>query len=274
VIRRLTCWQWPADLPTIVGKLTRATSPRDLSGVPGGGRTVHLDLLLAPTRPHLLMAAPERAGSRAAAGRLPELLDQLEAARGPADPVPSADGWRLVLAENIGYLVDADRRWQAVAELERLVGLAPEDIVAAPDAVLRGIVIGMSPEQRVARLRRCAELAVAGAPWTAYPGIGRPGAERIDLFTGTKAVLALETGGLRVLTRLGYGAPDRSYAASYRQAQIAASAELPSLAPALVRAHQLLRRHGREVCTRKDPACPQCPLAASCPSAGQASPMY
>ena len=212
--------------------------------------------------------------SPARAPRLPALLDQLEVARGPVDPVPSADGWRLVLAENIGYLVDDERRWRAVAELEQRVGLAPERILAAPDAVLRGVVIGMSPDQRVARLRRCAELAIADASWTAYPGIGRPGAERIELFTGARAVLALDAGGLRVLIRLGYGSPGRSYAVSYRQAQAAASAELPSVVPALLRAHQLLRRHGREVCTRKDPACRQCPLATSCPSAGQATPLH
>jgi hypothetical protein len=206
--------------------------------------------------------------------RLPVLLDQLEAARGPADPVPSTDGWRLVLAENIGYLVDDERRWQAVAELELLVGLAPESILTAEDAALRAVVVGMSPAQRVARLRRCAELAIAGASWTAYPGIGRPGAERIELFTGARAVLALDANCLRVLTRLGYSSPGRSYAASYRQAQAAASAELPATAPALVRAHQLLRRHGRETCTRKHPACGQCPLAESCPSAGRAVPLY
>lgn len=154
------------------------------------------------------------------------------------------------------------------------MGLAPESILAAQDGTLRGIVIGMSPDQRVARLRRCAELAIAGAPWTAYPGVGRPGAERIELFTGARAVLALDANCLRVLTRLGYGSPGRSYATSYRRAQAAASAELPATAPALVRAHQMLRRHGREVCTRKDPACGQCPLAADCPSAGQAQPLY
>jgi hypothetical protein len=38
--------------------------------------------------------------------RLAELLDRLEAAAGPADPVPSTDAWELVLAENVGYLVD------------------------------------------------------------------------------------------------------------------------------------------------------------------------
>jgi endonuclease III len=206
--------------------------------------------------------------------RLAVLLNQLEMALGSADPVPSTDGWRLVLAENVGYLVDDERRWQAVAKLEALVGLAPESILAAQDRTLRGIVIGMSPDQRVARLRRCAELAIAGAAWTAYPGIGRPGAERIELFTGARAVLALDANCLRVLTRLGYGSPGRSYAASYLQAQAAASAELPAVAAALVRAHQLLRRHGREVCTRKNPRCGQCPLAEDCPSAGQAQPLY
>jgi len=201
--------------------------------------------------------------------RLPTLLDQLEAARGLADPVPSTDGWRLVLAENIGYLVDDERRWLAVAELELRVGLAPDRILTAQDEVLRGIVIGMSPDQRVARLRRCAELAVAGASWTAYPGIGRPGAERIELFTGARAVLALDANCLRVLTRLGYGSPGRTYAVGYRQAQAAASAELPARSSALVRAHQLLRRHGREVCTRKDPACRHCPPGSdtNCPRA-------
>ena len=46
---------------------------------------------------------------------LPALLDRLEAAGGPADPVPSADGWELALAESVAYLVDDQRRWQALA---------------------------------------------------------------------------------------------------------------------------------------------------------------
>jgi hypothetical protein len=106
---------------------------------------------------------------------LPVLLDRLEQAGGPADPVPSADGWELVLAENIAYLVDDRRRWQALARLRTEVGLAPEQILAAPEDVLRDIVAGARPAERVQRLRRCAELAIAGAPWRAYPGIGRPG---------------------------------------------------------------------------------------------------
>ena len=85
----------------------------------------------------------------------------------------------------------------------------------------------MQPTARVARLRRWAELAIAEAPWTRFPGIGKPGAERIALFTGTRAVLALDSNALRVLVRLGYGDPDAAYATTYRQAQTQASTSSP-----------------------------------------------
>ena len=205
---------------------------------------------------------------------LAALLDQLESAGGPAGPVPSADGWELVLAENVAYLVDDQRRWQALAELRDTVGLAPEQILAVPEAVLRGVVAGARPAERAGRLRRCAELAIAGAPWRAFPGIGAPGVDRIDLFTGSRAVLALDANGLRVLTRLGYGGPARSYAAAYRQAQTSASAQLPATVPALQRACQLLRRHGQTICRRKDPACRDCPITGDCPSSGHPPPLY
>jgi hypothetical protein len=202
------------------------------------------------------------------------LLDLLEHASGIAEPVPTTDGWQLVLAENIGYLVDDQHRWQALAELRDTVGLAPEQILAAPFDVLRRIVIGIRPEEQVTRLRRCAELAIANAPWRAYPGIGGPGVDRIDLFTGARAVLALDANALRVLTRLGYGDPARSYSASYRHAQATAHARLPATVPALQRASQLLRRHGQTTCRRSNPACASCPIAAHCPSAGHATTLY
>jgi len=205
---------------------------------------------------------------------LPVLLDRLEQAGGPADPVPSADGWELVLAENIAYLVGDQRRWQALEALRTFVGLAPEQILAVPEDALRGVVAGARPAERAQRLRRCAELAVAGAPWRAYPGIGPAGADRIDLFTGVRAVLALDANGLRVLTRLGFSDPARSYAASYRQAQVAASEQLPATLPARQRAYQLLRRHGQVICRRKDPSCSICPTSADCPSAGHPPPLY
>jgi adenine-specific DNA glycosylase len=207
-------------------------------------------------------------------GTLSALLDRLEHTGGPADDVPSTNGWDLVLAENLGYLVDDRTRWQAFATLKRTVGTDPERILAAPDRVLLEIVVGIRRTERVARLRRCAELALADAPWSAYPGIGTAGVDRIDLFTGARAVLALDANALRVLVRLGYGDPTRTYAAVYRQAQKAASLDLPETVPARQRAHQLLRRHGQTICRRTRPDCLACPLAASCPAAGTPAPLY
>lgn len=149
--------------------------------------------------------------------RLGALLDLLEQAFGPAEPVPSADWWELVLAENIAYLVDNRRRWTALARLRDTVGLDPDRILAASDLALADAVTGMRPAQRIARLRRCAELALADAAWSAYPGIGRPGLDRLELFTATRAVLALDANAPRVLVRPGYGDPARSYSTTYRQ---------------------------------------------------------
>ncbi len=201
-------------------------------------------------------------------------LDQLEQASGPAGPVPSANGWELVLAESVGYLVTDQQRWQALERLARDVGLAPDQILTAPEEVLAGIVVGSQRASRIERLRRCAELAIAGAPWRAFPGIGGPGVDRIDLFTGARAVLALDANALRVLARLGYCDPARSYSIAYRQAQAAAQAALPATISALQRASQLLRRHGQEICRRKAPSCASCPVSASCPSAGHAGLLY
>jgi hypothetical protein len=196
---------------------------------------------------------------------LAAVLDRLEADAGPADPLPSTAGWLLVLAENIGYLVDDATRWQAMQRLHTEVGTAPERILAASDDDLLRVVVGMRPAERVARLRRCAELHMSGARWSAYPGIGQPGVQRIELFTGAKPVLALDANALRVLVRLGYGDPAES---------AAAGVEVEETVPARQRAHQLLRRHGQTVCRRSAPACATCELADLCPSAGTPPPLY
>jgi hypothetical protein len=200
-------------------------------------------------------------------GGLQDLLDRLETTDGPPSPLPAVDGWELVLRENVAYLVDDPTRDRCMAALRDSVGLEPASILAAGEAQLAPVVAGPRPADRIERLRRCAELHVAGAPWRAYPGIGRPGVERLELFTGARAVLALDSNGLRVLYRLGYGEPSRTYDTAYRSAQRAAAAELPDDVAALRIAHQLLRRHGQTICTRARPGCPGCPLRDQCAAA-------
>ena len=101
------------------------------------------------------------------ASKLEGLLDQLESSTGPPDPLPATDGWELVLRENVAYLVDDATRDRCMTALRRNVGLEPESILSATPQQLAAVVAGMRPHDRVERLRRCAELRIAGAPWSA-----------------------------------------------------------------------------------------------------------
>src|SRR5262249_44624403 len=97
-----------------------------------------------------------------------------------------------------------------------------------------------------------------------FPSIGEPGAEKILLFAGSHPVLALDSNGLRVVLRLGFGKEEKSYAKSYRSVQDALAPGLPLDTAFLTEAHQLLRRHGQELCKTSHPKCEACPLNEQC----------
>ncbi len=75
----------------------------------------------------------------------------------------------------------------------------------------------------------------------------------------------LDSNGLRVLVRLGFAPEKKSYAATYKGVREALAPQLPTDCKVLVRAHQLLRQHGQELCKRSKPICARCPLRAECP---------
>ena len=107
-------------------------------------------------------------------------------------------------------------------------------------------------------------LATAKKELREFPAIGEPSAEKILLFNRRHALLALESNGLRVLVRLGYAPEHRNYSTMYKQMQRALDPQLPASCDALIRAHQLLRQHGQELCKRTTPLCGSCPLRANC----------
>jgi endonuclease-3 len=213
---------------------------------------------------------------------LQQVVEQLEAAYGRPKPPRIVDPWLLVLWENIAYLADDERREQAFLALRQEVGTKPEQILSAPDPVLLGITgHGILPEQSAGKLRRCAEIALkdfdgdlgpilswpvplAKIALMKFPGVGEPGAERILLFAGRHPALALESNGLRVLVRLGFGEEKKSYEATYRLVRRDAEAEIRGECAWLMKAHQLLRRHGQQTCRRSGPRCGECPLEADC----------
>jgi len=225
------------------------------------------------------------------ASDLPAVLDRLAELHGdPGAPVPKkALDW--VLWENAAYLVPDERRLAAYRALRKATRLTATGILALPREELRELARlgGMQPERRVEKLLAIAEtvreefdgdlesalelpLPRARRALRRFPGIGAPGADKILLFTGAHAVPALESNGLRVLVRLGLATEGKSYAATYRSA-IAALAPLVDegdarrTIPRLVRAHELLRAHGRVLCKNSSPLCEACLLADACPAA-------
>lgn len=202
---------------------------------------------------------------------------------GPPAPPRFTDPFQQVLWENVAYLTSEARREEAFQLLARSVGLLPQKILAAAaEKLLRVARLGgMRPEDRVEKLRHCAEIVLtefdgdlnaaldasvgrAKKALRKFPGIGEPGAEKILLFARRFPLLGLESNGLRVLLRLGYGAEKKSYAASYRAVQEALQGLLKEDYTELIAAHQLLHRHGQELCRRSDPECEACPLSEGC----------
>jgi endonuclease-3 len=215
--------------------------------------------------------------------RLKEIVAALEKLYGKPSPFPTNDPWELILRENAAYLVDDATRERVFRSLKSRVGLSPDALLGAPyervvEAIRHG---GMRSPERANKLLEAAEIAreagLAGLRRLAkqggaaarkilkrFPGIGEPGADKLLLAAGGAVTLAPESNGLRVLVRLGYAKEDRSYSKVYRSAAEAVAPELPGERNWLVKAHQLLRRHGQETCSRSEPRCDVCPLARVC----------
>ena len=199
-------------------------------------------------------------------------------------PIPSApsDPFQLILWDNIGYLVDDERRRRLFDTFEREVGLDPAAIVAAdPDLLLRlAKGGGMRPEIRVERwltiarivletgdfaaTLRSLPLAKARALLKRFPTIAGPGADKVLLLSGIAATPALESNGLRTLARLGFFAERSDYAGSYRLGVEALAREGRADVIWLTTAFHVLREHGKVRCRRGEPECLACPVDGAC----------
>jgi endonuclease III len=194
---------------------------------------------------------------------------------------PASDAFELIVYENVAYLAPDDRRRAAFEQLRKTVGLRPESLARASTQELEAVTsAGILKATSAAKLRRCAELALkefggdltrvlqqpdskAARALQRFPGIGRPGAEKILLFACGRPFLAPDSNGLRVLTRLGLVREEASYARTYANARVMA-AGLEADVPTLRRAHALLRLHGQVLCRSTRPRCPSCPLRSEC----------
>ena len=215
--------------------------------------------------------------------KLKTLIARLKKEYGEPRPPPAVGPFELVLWENACYLLPDERRARVFEGLRLEVGLTAHAIWNATDEVLLPLAKmgGMRPELRVSRWREIARITLtqfdgdlgavlkfplpqARKALKQFPSIGDPGAEKILLFCGIASNLPLESNGLRVLTRVGFGAEQKNYVATYRSVQQALAVDLPADPKQLLRAHLLLREHGQTLCRRENPLCSQCPVSDEC----------
>jgi len=212
---------------------------------------------------------------------LRKILAALERHYGPPEMPPARGPFELVIWENACYLLPDERRAEVFAGLRERVGLTAESIWKAGEDVLRELAArgGMRPETRVMRWREIARITLqefggdldcvlameygkAKKALQKFPSIGEPGAEKILMFCGKVHGLPLESNGLRVLLRIGYGRADaKNYGAKYKSVQEAIAGELPKESSP---AHLLLRAHGKALCKDVEPRCDACPIASLC----------
>jgi endonuclease-3 len=211
------------------------------------------------------------------------MIERLRVAYGAPKALPTRDPLELVFWENAAYLLSDERRKKVFDQLRERVGLQPRQILAAKPAALLEIAKmgGMRPEVRVERWLTIARIALtefggslgkavklplkeAKKALQRFPSIGEPGAEKILLFSRAHAVLGLDSNGLRVLVRAGYGREQKAYSATYRTVQDAIAKYVGDECAPLVQAHQLLRQHGMERCKSSTPICRGCVLTDLC----------
>jgi endonuclease-3 len=199
-------------------------------------------------------------------------------------PSLPTDPFQLVLWENMGALIDDDRRAALFVEFGQKVGFEPGRIITADTGLLQSIARkgGMRPEVRVERWQECAAIVLehcagdlagtlralpvtkARALLKRFPVIGDPGADKILLFAGIDPRPSMDPNGLRSLVRLGYFTQQHSYSASYRTAIALLAADGPRDGQWLMDAYLRLRAHGKTLCRRGVPLCHACPLDAAC----------
>ena len=202
--------------------------------------------------------------------------------------VPPKDAFALIVWQNAGEAIDNERRAAVFRVLSKRIGLAPQSLLDAPRDQLLRIARAGGPQarQRVERWRRIAQLALELAPGgldealralavgkartllKKFPGITDPVADKIVLFCGLAPLPAFDSGGLRVLVRLGFIERERSYGAMYRSAVGLTLAEGKLDRDWLILAHEALGAHGALLCRRAEPECVECALKRRCPSAG------
>ena len=215
--------------------------------------------------------------------QIANLLDSLQSFYGAVAPHAPTDPYEFLVWWHCGYPASEERCAKGWESLRREIGVAPKQLVQASRAKLAKALKagGMVPDLRATRLKEIAErvlgefggdllsalsrlsAAQARKALKAFPGIGKPGADRILLFSRLSAAAAVPSSCPHVLVRVLQGREGDQYTVTYAAAQRILDA-LPAVFDARIRAYLLVDRHGHALCKRSNPLCERCPLRSKC----------
>jgi endonuclease III len=225
---------------------------------------------------------------------LDTVLNRLEQLYGRQKVAGPADPYEMIIYVNCGYPATDVSCSKGFDALKRQVGLKPDKILAAPKSKLAKLMRlgGIVPELRAERVKEIARMVKKGFPGNLsaalkariqdekkvlgggiraakkvlvkFPVIGEPSAEKILLFSKLAPIAAVPSASVGVPMRIYFGGEGKNYAADYRKAREALTADLPETFEARQRAYLLLKRHGQEICKRTKPKCDSCPLTSHC----------
>ena len=156
---------------------------------------------------------------------LAALLDLLGELGGPPEPRIAADGWELVLAENVAYLVDDERRREALAAPNgRSRATAHHRRLRRGPACGRGRDAARRADQPIAPVRQVINLLIVAAviylivigpafdkPFTDWgpPGAGYPSTAGREVDAAVQARRELIPGARATAVTLGVGDLDQ-----------------------------------------------------------------
>ncbi len=215
---------------------------------------------------------------------LARLLDTLEAHYGPQWPAWPADPYQFLLWWYCGYPASETKCAKGWESLKKNIGVEPRRILAADSAKLASALMpgGLYPEQRAQHQKGTADrvleefggdlsnalqrlpLDKARAALQTFPGIAKPGADRILLFGAISPVAAVPSNSTHVAARIFQGGGSGNYNREYAEAQRKIEQDIPPAFDARQRAYLLLKYHGQAICRRSSALCSACPVAPSC----------
>lgn len=217
-----------------------------------------------------------------AARQLEMVYERLLAHYGPQNWWPAESPWEIM----VGAILTQNTSWKnvdkALANLRRANRLDPARLRALRTERLAALVrpagFTTSKPKRLKLLAnflfreyggdptamRGGDLAAERAQLLALHGIGPETADAILLYVAAQPIFVVDAYTRRILGRLGLAASQASYA----ELQELFMKNVPPDVARYQEFHALLDTHAKQLCVKRAPRCPRCPLNDICPKIG------